>query len=890
MKTVRYDIFTFIVAIAMTQYACVASSPQRLAGKRIQEKDYQGAIEVYQTVVDAKPGTLEARQAQLSIAQLYIEEMNQLQQGVQIYHDLIADAPDSEEAAEAHWCLALHALKSEDYQSAQQSFNTIINNFPLLELSYNAQPMLAKSYHDTKDYQKAAEVYGNVANRYPEGKRATQALVNKARIEQEDLKDIDAAVQTYQSIVKRYGNIESMWESVGTARQQLRLMGATIPKPEDWSTTSLEQQRQRHERDRPQGRGERSPAMGEAPDYSESGFGIDPEFIFQPWKRLMLQTIMSEGARDIPAYHTLVLIFAHENFDFQNYRDAGALYFYAIKLAERKRVVIDSSAYFDLAACYGKLGMHQRSAEVLKQGAKKSIQLLEDIIWTGDNQYLAGNYNAAIETYNAVVEVNRSKDAELYWKLGVVYQKMGNYAKEAEYCERAIAIKTDYADALQSLAYVLYRRLNDRDRAGILEDLATGNRGTYETEKELGAICYKYENYTWAKRQYEIAARIAQQHRINATLPVEQHRYSNQVVYARIHQAMAEYQNGGSVRAQERIDALAAEYPNHPLIPYGRGQMALLRGDVKTAISAFKIAMKKDPASDAAPIALGEYYLSQGNPDAAIEVLERVLKTDSQNREIHRRLKTLIRQREAQKKLEQSWVTEANTKPDSSGQTAALKPTKKRQNFLPAKRRTIYPRNYIPKSQLPSTFFVRLTEDQVIEKYGEPVEVLAPPPNLPNATKRFAYGALVSGISSTFSVEGEEFIFNENGVLGYRKVYFGDVNAWVGSAGEHPMLLDEIPDEFASTSYDVANEQIIMTDKQGLIVQKAQVVWELKDERWWATVYSTFAGVGFTSDKSVKNYKPKLKDYRIMELLVTNPNLHPDLFITKPKRITYESR
>ena len=129
MKTVRYDIFTFIIAIAMTQYACVASSPERLAGKRIQEKDYQGAIEVYQTVVDSKPGTLEARQAQLSIARLYIEETAQPQQGLQIYQDLIAEAPDSEEAAEAHWCLGLHALKSEDYQSAQQLFNAIITCF-----------------------------------------------------------------------------------------------------------------------------------------------------------------------------------------------------------------------------------------------------------------------------------------------------------------------------------------------------------------------------------------------------------------------------------------------------------------------------------------------------------------------------------------------------------------------------------------------------------------------------------------------------------------------------------------------------------------------------------------------------------------------------------------
>ena len=338
MRTVRYDIFVLIAVIAMTQYACVASSPQKLAAKRLQEKDYQGAIEVYQTIVDSKPETPESHQAQLSIAELYVEKMDQPQQGVQIYQDLIADAPDGEAAAQAHWRLGLHALKSEDYQSAQQSFNAIINNFPLLELSYNAQLMLAKSYHDTKNYQKAAEVYGNVANRYPEGKRAAQVLVNKARIEQEDLRDINAAVQTYGFIIKRYGNIGRMWESVSTARFKLRMVGATIPQPEDWSMTPLEKYKQRRERDHPWDRRERSPTMGEASDYSESGFGVDPEFVFDPWKHMMLAIIYSEGAKgkDIPDQHTLVLIYANDNFDSKNYRDAGALYFYALQLAQRK--------------------------------------------------------------------------------------------------------------------------------------------------------------------------------------------------------------------------------------------------------------------------------------------------------------------------------------------------------------------------------------------------------------------------------------------------------------------------------------------------------------------------------------------------------------------------
>ena len=512
---------------------------------------------------------------------------------------------------------------------------------------------------------------------------------------------------------------------------------------------------------------------------------------------------------------------------------------------------------------------------------KKSAQLLEHVIRMGDNQYLDENYKVAIETYNSVVGINRSKDPELYWKLGVVHQKMGNYAKEAEFCERAIAIKTDYTDALQSLAYVLFYRLNDRDRAVILEDLANGNGGPYESEKELGAICYKYGNYTRAKTQYEAAAHIAQQRRTDATLPAAQRFCDNQIVYAKVHAAMAAYKGGMVEKAQEIINTLVSKYPDHPLIPYGKGQLDSLKGDVDAAITSFKASIEKNSSFYAAPIALGEYYLSQENPDAAMAVWEGVIKTHPENREVRHHLNKLKRKLKTQKASEQ---------PGGSVVFTTLKPTKKQQGFLPAKRRTIYPKNRISKSQLPSRFFVGLSEDQVIEKYGEPAEILEPPPNLPNATKRFAYGALVPGISNTFSLEGSEFIFDGNGVLGYRKVYFGDVNGLVGGGSEYPTLLDEIPSELASTRCDVINEQAFAAKKYFLIVQKAQVVWELNDERWWATVYATFPARDFTSDKSIKNYKPKLKDYYIMELLVTDRNLSPDRFLTKPKGVAYANR
>jgi tetratricopeptide (TPR) repeat protein len=883
----QMTVLTMISIIAMlTQYACLSTSTQRQAEKLAHEKNYQAAIDAYQVVTNTKAGTPEAYRAQLGLARLYINKIDQPQLGVKVYRDLIAAAPDSGEAAEAHYRLGTYHFRIKDYESAQQSFDAIVNKFPSLgNLSHNAQLMLAKSYEEAGAYKKAIATYDNVVNRHPESDRAAQALTNKAKIQKEYLKDRIAAEQTYQSLIEQYNNVEGAEETIDDARRELQSMGARIPELEIDPGTAYdraqERRMRRRERDRPRGGAELSPAMG-YDAYGDSGFGVTPEEVIREFGNPWEGGGHGRSGQNDDETQTMIKVVADINFLIQNYRNAGTLYFHAIEVAKENRKKIDPYDYIRLSVCYRKVGMHQRAVETLKEGASKNIKVLEAVIISSANQYEDGDYQRVLEALQPVAGLNRTRDPEIYWRLGLAYKQMGSLYKAVESFERSIASDTDYTDSIQSLAEMLNYQLKERERAIIFQDIIDTKGHTSIGEKELGDICYKYGNYLRAKSKYEAAVRIAQREKENSDItPSERHNLDNQILYAKIHAAMADYQNGGSVQAQERIDALAAEHPNHPLIAYGHGQMALLKGDVETAIATFETTIEKDPASDAAPIALGEYYLSKENPDAAIGVWEGVLKTYPQNHGVRRRLNALKQQREAQ-------ATEAEANSDQSGQTAALT-TKKRQSFLPAKRRTIYPRNRIPKSQLPSALFVGLNEDQVIEKYGEPVEILDPPPNILNATKRFAYGALVPGMSSTFSLEGSEFIFDENGVLGYHKVYFGDVNALVGGGSEYPALVSELPDELKSTLCDVINEQVFEAKKYNLIVQKAQVVWELNNERWWATVHATFPARDFTSDKSIKNYKPKLKDYHIMELLVTNRNLSPDLFLTKPKGIAYEN-
>ena len=643
----RLKILTLVVIIGVTQYACFSASIHKLAEQRVQKGDYQGAVDMYQAVIDEKPGTPAAHRAQLAVGKLHIDKMNRPEVGVGMYQDLIATTPDSEETVEAHYRLGVYYFKAADYESAQQSFDTVVNQFPHLDRSHNAQLMLAKSHESAGNFEKATEIYDNVANRHPEGKRAGQALVNKARIQKEFLKDEKEAKRTYQFLVKRYGRIEGTKEAIEEAKRELRLMGASIPEP-DMPLASkydrlLEKQKGRRERDRPRGRVEFNPAVDDSALVADSGFSVSPQEVMKAFGPIRMD---GQGT-----YYDAMLMIANSMFQSENYRDAGALYHRGIELTEQHELMVDPYHYVRLSVCYRKLGLHQRAREVLKEALKKDKKILDSIILSGSNQYVNGEYEKAIETYNSVLGLSPTKTPGLYWRLGLVYKQMGEVEKEREYFERAIAADTGYTDALQSLAEVLHYRLNDTARAEIFQGLVDVQNNntlsvetTYAGEKALGDICYKYGNYHRAKSKYEIAARIAQREKRATTSRFKERMFNNQSIYATVHAAMAAYKSGTEDKAQTIIDTLTAEYPEHPLTLYGQGQLAMLKGEMDVARAAFEASMEKDPDSDTAPLALGEYYLSQGFADEAVALWEAFIKANpdrNRHHRVQRRLKAV---------------------------------------------------------------------------------------------------------------------------------------------------------------------------------------------------------------------------------------------------------
>ena len=640
-KSMKYCALIAILLIAASQIGCLPGGALSNAEKLAENKDYYGAVEAYQSIVDTQPGTPEALQAQLAIGALSIGQMNRPAEGIKAYEAVIAAAPESDEAAEAYYELGMHYFREKDFKSAQTQFDAIVNKYPQLELSHNAHLMLAKSYEEAKSFEQAAEAFDNFANRNPRSKRAALALENKARIQRQHLKDDEEAKRTNQMLVKRYGKVEGAQESVEKAKQELRDFNATIPEPDDPLATqqgrALAQFEARRERDRPRGGVERSPAMGntnvEIPD---SGFGISAADV--------MRNFGGQGGiagDDQGSYHDAELMIANFFYGDESYRDAGALYFDAIARAEAEKVKIDPYTYLKLSVCYRKVGMHQRAKEVLRKAASRDGEVIEAVINTGRNHYTSESYEQAIETYNSVIGMSRSKDSEVYWLIALAHKKLGEPEKERDALERAVAANTQNTDALQSLAEVLHYRLKDRKAAVIFQDLVDQKGDTYIGAKTLGDLTYKYGNYMQASAKYKAAARTAKRLLNKAENDAEKRELRNQVVYATILAARATHQRDKPEDAQKIIDELAAEYPEHALIPYGRGELALLSGDTETAVAQFKASIEKNQHSDIPVIALGEYYVSQGYNDDAIALWKGFLANNQYNRNVQRSLKAL---------------------------------------------------------------------------------------------------------------------------------------------------------------------------------------------------------------------------------------------------------
>ncbi len=649
----RHTAYTWIGLLAFALiFSLGCSTPLKQAAQFEKAGNYQDAVAAYEQVIQTNPDSEDARQAQLKIAALYRDKLDQPEEAIARYKQVAEQSPGTEEAAEALYQAGVQLFKlgtqleeadnKEDavakYDETAEILNKTVNEYPESKWGHFAQQLLAKTYEKAGNMEQASEVYASFARRSQDSQRSVQALLNKARLDKEMGKQ-ESATQALQEAIKKYGNDPEAAKELDKAKAELEDMGASIPNPEAVDPRAQRRQ-ERRDRNRPRssfyGRSQSSAGAGST-TYTNS-FNVNPDDLMRD---------MQIQADEQGTIYDAMFMIANMFYSMEDYNSAGALYERGIQMARNAGSKLDPQNYRKLADCYAKIGLQAKADETLQKAAKADPQVIDSIIESGNFEYQSGNYAKAIETYSSAIGILPAKDADIYYHLGLAYQKSGDADKELEYFERAVAARPSEQDALQHLAEVLAYRKGNRPRAEIYQDLVDGRSNTYEMQKELADLCFRYKNYQWAKTKYTNAARVAERKASRSEDEAEIAKLKQQALSAYVLAAVANVYRGKVDEGKAAFEALVAENPGTPAVHLGNGYFALHAGDPDTAIAEFQAALELEPGYRDAAIAMGEYYLSVGKMEKAVEVWQEYIKHNRSDRSMWARTRNLQKQLKA---------------------------------------------------------------------------------------------------------------------------------------------------------------------------------------------------------------------------------------------------
>lgn len=132
----------------------------------------------------------------------------------------------------------------EKYPEAVESYETLLNDYPddesapeaLTKLATIYQNKLLKNIPETESLNKAVELFKRIYENYRDSKQAPMGLFMAGFVEANELKDYDAATETYNLFLKVYPDHELS----NSAKEELNNMGLT---PEEILQKNLARQK-----------------------------------------------------------------------------------------------------------------------------------------------------------------------------------------------------------------------------------------------------------------------------------------------------------------------------------------------------------------------------------------------------------------------------------------------------------------------------------------------------------------------------------------------------------------------------------------------------------------------------------------------------------------------
>ncbi|MBT3268923.1 tetratricopeptide repeat protein [Candidatus Poribacteria bacterium] len=620
-----------LVAALSCCIACGGAAGQ--AAKLADAGQYEQALASYEQTVAAKPGTVDARKAQLAIAQIQIADLGDPVSGLATYQSVVDAAADSEEGLAAGYAIGVHHFGAEEYALAAAAFQAVVQAGPTSETAAEAQIRLAMSQERSNDLEAAQQTYAAYSQLHSDTDAALMAIEKRAQL-LDQLGKKSEAIAERQRVVRDYGAqpSEAAAPIVELAREGLLAAGAEVPAPITAATRSDATLRREaldrvRDRDRPASARRASAERAEA-----NVFGVDAG---------ALMNQMNVQADDQGTMYDAMFSLANAMFYGDQFKEAGALYQGSIEMAEAEVGMgweNMGAAYKALADVYRKLGLDDHAAKALTEAIRKNPDAIDQIIASGQYDYGVENYQAAIDTWSSIAGMKPGKDSEIYYKMGLAYKHLKNTPAEVDSLERSLGASPANKDAAQSMAEVLYYRAGQRSRSYLFQDVVD-DKGGWPAYLELGKLGLKHGYYLSAQQQFNIGARIAT--KVAETSPDEGAKLEAAEAAAGMSalKAIVKGRRNADLLDEAALELapVAEANPENALVRYAAGLHAVDRGDVDTATAEFTKAMELTPRDSTPVHALANLHVSQGFLGAAVELYSTFLERNPRDKAVQQR-------------------------------------------------------------------------------------------------------------------------------------------------------------------------------------------------------------------------------------------------------------
>lgn len=666
MKSVRF--FGQVVSIFCILIFVGCGSQVQKADKMAMS-DPKSAIASYEQVIKTKPGTEEAKQAQLKIADTYYKQLNDQPKGLELYNEVIKANPKTKYAGEAEKAIGMHYFQAREFDKAVEQFQKVGEEVPDTDLAYDATLLVGKSYEEAKKYQEAVKVYFDFSKAHPTHRLAAQAALTAAKIYEVQLDMPDEAIETYKFVASKYG----LSSSARDAREALTNMGvdaSEIPTGDAQQPTAQVQQNQpqtaqvgsrtrRRASNVPRGDldGARTTQTGQqtgtqtGPQGTQAAQGVaqartmSPDFGVDALSLLPNVSADSQGTM-YDAIYMIGITYLQSG----QYKEAGALFEKALQLVGNKPWNNAASAYLYLGKSYKGIGNKEKAAQMYKEAIKRDSKVIDKMILEGESQYGDDEYPQALESYKTALGLVTYRDWEIYYKMGLVYKKMKDTDNELESFERSVAMKpNDNLDALQNLAEVLYYRKNAPQRATLF-DSEGKNQGNndYKVQKEIADLCYKYNSYSWASTKYGNGIRVVNQkilEELKKSIGIgdEAKKISEDLLKIDLKLVMASAVTGNKL-ATDAMKKVAPLVDDRRFMVSRKTLAQIKNKQLVDAQKQLDAAKADDPDIEKTAefqLATGQLLVAQGNKDAGIAAIKKALEIDPQHQEATAKLKEL---------------------------------------------------------------------------------------------------------------------------------------------------------------------------------------------------------------------------------------------------------